>query len=431
MHYEKIEEALHYLRQMDELAKRTRSLLNELITDHDAQDDVAVHKRTLFRVIEGGKFFPTSGKTEKETPDTGTSGEEVEQQAFVKFTEKEILQMPKQFRKIFRINKQTARVRFHKGSYEIRMQINGHRICAYGKYLDVAKERFIEKLKNTKIDIVASPKQKLLVDYVYQWLETVKKPFIKANTYKMYLQLIGAYIKPAFEKRTIESLTQFELQEFINGFCSDGRNRTAQKIAQLLSAVLDYAVDDGIIPRSPMKRVVVARYEEEHGQSLTRSEEKILLDAFAEKPNEYAQAYVFMLYTGLRRSELASAEISDGWISVITGKQRRGAKPKRRRMPICPMLKPLLEKIDLATIKAISAGMLTKHIKDFLPSHHCHNLRHTFITRAQECGIKREIVSLWAGHAPDSSITSNVYTHLEQNEEHQIAEMSLFSYVLE
>ena len=75
--------------------------------------------------------------------------------------------------------------------------------------------------------------------------------------------------------------------------------------------------------------------------------------------------------------------------------------------------------------------MLTKHIKDYLPQHHCHNLRHTFITRAQECGIKREIVSLWAGHAPDSSITSNVYTHLEQNELHQFKEMSLFSYDLE
>ena len=74
--------------------------------------------------------------------------------------------------------------------------------------------------------------------------------------------------------------------------------------------------------------------------------------------------------------------------------------------------------------------MLTKHIKDYLPSHHCHDLRHTFITRAQECGIKRELVSLWAGHAADSSITSTVYTHLEQNEEHQIKEMSLFFYEL-
>ena len=391
--------------------------------------DAKVDFKPILRVIEGGKAFPTSGKEEK-TPNVGTL-DEIEKQAFVEFNEKEILQMPKTFRKIFRVNKQTARVRYHKGSYEIRMQLNGQRICAYGKYLDVAKERFIEKLKATKIDTVTPAKQKNFASYFKQWLETVKKPFIKATTYKMYLQMYDSYLMKAFEKRTIDSLTQFELQTFINGFVAKGKYRTAEKLAQFLSAVFDYAVDDGVIERSPMKRVVIARYEEEHGQSLTRQEEKLLIDAFNATPNEYAQAYVFMLYTGIRRSELASAEISNGWISVITGKQRRGVKEKRRRMPICPMLKPLLKQIDFAKIKKISPGMLTKHIKDYLPQHHCHNLRHTFITRAQECGIKREIVSLWAGHAPDSSITSTVYTHLEQNELHQFKEMSLFSYDLE
>lgn len=51
---------------------------------------------------------------------------------------------------------------------------------------------------------------------------------------------------------------------------------------------------------------------------------------------------------------------------------------------------------------------------DLRPNHLLHDLRHTFITRYQECGIKRGIVSLLAGHTADSSITSIVYTHLEQ-----------------
>jgi integrase len=52
-----------------------------------------------------------------------------------------------------------------------------------------------------------------------------------------------------------------------------------------------------------------------------------------------------------------------------------------------------------------------------------HDLRYTFVTRAQECGIKREYVSLWAGHKANNSITSNVYTHLGQNKDVQITEM--------
>ena len=420
--YEKIVATItHWKKASAELDVGVK-LLNEVLAAFDAQEDVAAFRRTLFRFVtdedEGGIL--------QQKTDEGIF------ENFIEFTEKEILKMPKQFRKIFRVNKKAAHVRKKNNGYEIRLQINGNRISASGKYLDVAKERFIKRLREFEEKGVLStaPAKALLLPYIEKWLDTVKKPFIKENTYKMYLQILSAYVAPNFEKRTIESLTQFELQEFLNGFSDANKHRTAKKIALLLSAVLDYAVDDGIIERSPMKRVVLARYEEEHGQSLTREEERELLRAFRSDPSEYAQAYVFLLYTGIRRSELASVEVSEGWFSVVTGKQRKGVKAKRRQIPICPMLERMLPFINVEKIKNISPGMLTKHIKDFLPTHHCHDLRHTFITRAQECGIKREMVSLWAGHAPDNSITSNVYTHLEQNLQHQIEEMSLFSYDL-
>lgn len=367
---------------------------------------------------------------EQEKSDVGTS--EVRKD-FVEFTEKEINKMPQKYRKIFRTNKRNAHVRKHRSVYEIRIQINGYRIEVYSKYLDVAKEKFIKKLQeyeSGKITARKASKQTFLLPYIEKWMNTVKKPFIKESTYKMYLQTFNAYLTPKFKDKAIESLTQIDLQTFINGFISAGKNRTAEKIALMLSAVFDYAVDDGIIPRSPMKRVVVSRYEEKHGVSLTRSEEKSLINTLQTSNDVYVQAYVFMAYTGIRRGELASLEISDEWVSVVTGKQRLGKKEQRRRLPISPMLKRYLHIIDVDTIKALSPAMLTKHIKRFLPSHHCHDLRHTFITRAQECGIKRELVSLWAGHAADSSITSNVYTHLEQNEEHQINQMRLFTYNL-
>lgn len=349
------------------------------------------------------------------------------------FSNEEISKMPKSFRKIFRTNKHSAHVRRKDGNvYEIRLQINGYRICASAKFLDVAKVRFIDKLR--LYELYGAQKRTtsraLFLPYVAQWLDTVKKPFVKANTFEMYLQTFNAYIAPKFDGRTIQSLTQIELQRFINEFVHAGKNRTAKKVALLLSAVLDYAVDDGIIERSPMKRVIVARYEQESGRSLTREEERELLRAFLDSPTLYAQAYVFMLYTGIRRGELATVHVDNGWISVTTGKQRKGVKPKQRRIPICPMLKKFLPIIDIEAVKLLSLGPLTNHFKTFCPTHHLHDLRHTFITRAQECGIKRELVSLWAGHAADSSITSSVYTHLEQNEEHQLAEIALFSYDL-
>ena len=405
-----------------QVLKQAVRLIYTVLERHDLHEEHAQERRAQFRMFVSER--------DKEKPDAGTSGAE---QDFVEFTEQEIKQMPQKYRKIFRTHRKDAHVRKNRGVYEIRMQIHGYRIEASSKYLDVAKEKFIKKLQEYESGEIAAKRRSrrtFLLPYIEKWMLTVKKPFIKENTYRMYLQTFNAYLAPNFQNKTIESLTQIDLQTFLNGFISAGKNRTAEKIALMLSAVLDYAVDDGIIPRSPMKRVVLARYEEEHGLSLTRVEEKSLIDAFIRSENPYLQAYVFMLYTGIRRGELASLEVSDEWISVVTGKQRLGTKPKRRRLPICPMLKPFLAQIDLEMIKTLSPAMLTKHIKAFLPTHHCHDLRHTFITRAQECGIKRELVSLWAGHAADSSITSNVYTHLEQNEEHQINEMRLFSYDL-
>ena len=179
-----------------------------------------------------------------------------------------------------------------------------------------------------------------------------------------------------------------------------------------------------------MAKIKVAYYEQKHGVPVTRDEEAAFIRELKNSPTVNAQAYAFILYTGLRRSELASAVVDDKWVTVTTAKQRKGKSEKIRRIPISPMLKNVMPLIDVAQIVKVTPGVLTKHVKDFFPNHHLHDLRHTFITRCQECGIQREIVSLWAGHAADSSITSTVYTHLEQYSDNQIAEMQKFSYVL-
>lgn len=220
-----------------------------------------------------------------------------------------------------------------------------------------------------------------------------------------------------------------ELQSFINDF--EDRKRTAKKIYQLLSAVFDYAVADELINRSPMTKVRIPVYEQEHGTPLSRNEEREFIEKLINNNEDiYLQAFVFMFYTGLRRAELASSSIDDKWVTVITAKQRKGKSEKKRRIPISPMLETVLPYIDVKRITELHTEPLTRHFKKLCPKHHLHDLRHTFITRCQECGIQREIVSLWAGHAADSSITSVVYTHLERFDENQLAEIKKYSYIL-
>ena len=89
------------------------------------------------------------------------------------------------------------------------------------------------------------------------------------------------------------------------------------------------------------------------------------------------------------------------------------------------MLRKYLNLLD-GELPVISLDKLTHRFPDFAPGHHLHELRHTFITRAQECGIPRELVSLWAGHRADNTMTSNVYTHF--SDEFQLSEAKKFLY---
>lgn len=396
-------------------------------------------KQSQFVVVD---FFDGVNKQKKSAVEKGNSSatnvnvksdfETKNLQTALTFSSKELMQMSKNFKKQFKTHKIKARVRKKNGYYEIRCQIAGVRISASSKLLAKAKERFIEKINNLDKPQSFKAKKVIFSDYLIQWLESVKKPYVKENTYNFYLQLVNCHILPELGARELQSIKQLELQNFINKFTLNQKFRTAKQVAMVLSAVFNYAVSDELITRSPMERVKLASYEQAHGTSLTRAEESQLILQLKENgcTSLYLQAYCFLMYTGLRRSELSSALIDCEFIKCLTAKQRKGYKEKWRHIPISPRLKSILPHIDLEKIKKLPADGLTKHLKKFLPNHHCHDLRHTFITRCQECGITRELVSLWAGHAADSSITSTVYTHLEQNKQLQIEEMQKMSYIL-
>lgn len=314
--------------------------------------------------------------------------------------------------------------------YEVRCMIDG--VCYFGssKDLEVAKAKFIESLK-TGPDKTPKNKMKLLFsDYFMRWLETVKKPYIKESTYDGYMQVYKSNIDSPFKQLAITEINSFFLQNFINGFTESERFRTAKKIYNLLSPCFDYAVADGILDRNPMAKIVIPKYEIKQGSPITREEEKILVNTLKKTKNVYAQALVFLTYTGLRVGELASVKQNGEWFEAVTEKERKGLKDKIRRIPISPNLKRWLPYIDVEAIKKLNKNTISRHLSDFIQNHHTHDLRHTFVTRAQEVGIRREIVSLWVGHAADSSITSTVYTHLNANKEIQLQEIKKFDYAV-
>ncbi len=342
----------------------------------------------------------------------------------LKFTEKEIKALPKHLREKFK-NEKNISYREDTGVYEIRKQIDGVSYFGSSKNRDEAVRKFLQNIRDggkpakkppaplPAADVPeVQPLSPTFNDVATDWLE-LRKPLIKPTTFEHYESVFRANIFPAFEGRRIDELKQSDCQELINAYIEQEKYRTADKIYQALKAVFEFALGEELIGRSPMRFIKPPQYEEQNGIALTLEEERRLLNLIAEsKCSEDIQSgLIFLLYTGIRRSELASARIEGEFISVVCSKTRKGFQEKRRLIPITPMLAAWMHVFDIEKLRSVRPDALTQAMKRLMPEHHLHELRHTFITRCQECGVPREVVSVWAGHAADNTQTSKVYTH--------------------
>ena len=68
---------------------------------------------------------------------------------------------------------------------------------------------------------------------------------------------------------------------------------------------------------------------------------------------------------------------------------------------------PKYEQYAGTEMKRVDTNKLGAEFRELFPSHQLKDLRHTFTTRARECGIDNGIVAVWTGHNL-GNITSSV-----------------------
>ncbi len=162
----------------------------------------------------------------------------------------------------------------------------------------------------------------------------------------------------------------------------------------------------------------------EERKPLTKQEEKEFIDKLIRQNNPYKDMFILSLFTGLRRSEIKTAVIENEWIIVQCAKQRRGQPVKRRKIPVSPMLRKFM---PLNKFPDVTDLTLTKAFKKICPMHNLHELRHTFTTRARECGVPKELVQKWCGHKPPKKdVNESVYMHY--SDEYQLREIKKVDY---
>lgn len=408
-----------------QLLQSAIELLHQLIGYADAKEDF----KPILRFVEDDPKvipFPMNAKLPlartqevnflpKQKSDVlGTSEAE---RGFVEFTEKEILQMPKEKRNYFRIN--GLRVHWRKkknGVFELRCTIN--KVPYYGAAVDlrIAKKRFIEDLKRDPEKDVSEKKKQLpsLVGaYTLHYLENFKKPNTGKKTYENYLGIAKRHvIKKLGPDTPIKSVTATDCQTILKGLRDEGKGRTAEDVNNLFDWIFEAAISDGLISVSPMQAVKIPRHRRKPGKCIPIPIMKLLL---ADKPkSRYEYLMWFMAYTGMRPFEIQSSQFEADFVTIQNAKEDPNDEPTFRRIPIHSALSPYLSEIK-ANVKANAmeaARYFRKRMKALnVKGYRFYDLRHTFTTIIQENGANKEWVDYITNHVSAQNVTDRVYTH--------------------
>ncbi len=326
----------------------------------------------------------------------------------LKFTNKEINQMPKTFRKEFRVDGCTARIRKKPSGksgyiYEIRYRRNGYDIGVSNKVLEEAKRLFIEALKTAKISKKITGVPKTFHSFSMYYFENFRIKKVTEKTYKTDLNRYKRYLQPYFEELPLIKITPKDCQDLIDELEEEGKGKTAVELFALLSVIFKMAIFHRLIEYNPLDIVMHTKHESQHGVALTKEEEKKLLTNTSD--TILRNALALGLYTGMRPNEYKTAKIEGKFIVAVNSKRKNG-KVEYKRIPISKMLKPYLKDgINVPTEKRLRAA-----IRAVLPDHKLYDLRTTFYTRCTECGVAEPAMKEFVGHSLGQ--LGNAYTDL-------------------
>lgn len=316
---------------------------------------------------------------------------------YLKFTEKEISQMPKNVRKLMRVGGYTVHARKrqtgrYKHSIEIRYHKNGYNISVSATTEEEVKRRFLEKIA----EVIPQNDYSFAVptnfhEFAMYWFEHFHKRKVTEGTYKKNLDTYNRDIKEKFGSLKISAVAPLRIQMFLDGY-SD-KERTAETLYGLFNQIFTCAVKHGIIKLNPLGMCFYKKHERIHGRAIPKGSERKVLNAYANTP--YQVEFAIAFYTGLRPNEYATATIDGKFIKARNSK-RKGGKVEYKRIPISPMLQPYIASIETLVMHAPCT--LAKRFKAILPEYKLYDMRTTFQTRCTECGISDVAIGLFMGN---------------------------------
>ena len=283
-------------------------------------------------------------------------------------------------------------------------------------------------------------------DWLNIWLEKYVRTTTKQRTYERYSQIVKTHIDGLIGNKEIEELSPFLLQDFIAKLLQTGNSKTGKGLsANSVNAIVSVIQNSlktahalGIVDKYAANMLKRPRITEKKVECFTLIEQKKIESAVLSSKKSKSFGVLICLYTGLRIGELLALKWSDidlqkGLLTVSRschdGKgglvfDTPKTETSRRVIPLPKQIIPLLKNVK------------KKDVSDFVVSHNgkpvsvrsyqrsfelllnklqlehrgFHSLRHTFATRALECGMDVKTLSEILGHK-NPTITLNRYAH--------------------
>jgi integrase len=146
-------------------------------------------------------------------------------------------------------------------------------------------------------------------EWLLQWLDLYKRPFIRLSTYENYLMYIENHIHPAIGDIPLADLDSDHIQAIYNKMQDAGKApATIAKVHRIIHACLDKAVEKDYILKNYSDITERPSVISKKGEAMSEEDMDKFLDVVHEQTDKWKAAMLTLLGTGVRIGELLALE---------------------------------------------------------------------------------------------------------------------------